>query len=47
MNNTGISECSKIDSNDIKAVRLIGYLKNNVKVKSGEGTSNNPYTIAN
>lgn len=47
MNNTGISECSKIDSNDIKAVRLIGYLKNNIKVKSGEGTSNNPYTIAN
>lgn len=44
MNYYGSTDCSKF-SKDVKAVRLIGSLSSNIKVKSGNGTFDEPYII--
>lgn len=44
MNYYGSTDCSKF-SKDVKAIRLIGSLSSNIKVKSGNGTFDEPYII--
>lgn len=44
MNYSSSTTCSKL-SEDVKAIRLIGSLSSNIKVKSGSGTFDEPYVI--
>lgn len=44
MNYSSSTTCSKF-SEDVKAIRLIGSLSSNIKVKSGSGTFDEPYVI--
>lgn len=46
-NSSGQVVCEDYDYNEINGIRLVGYLKSSVEVKSGSGASISPYTISN
>lgn len=43
---SGNPVCKEYDYNIIQGIRIVGYLKESVKVKNGDGTEINPYTLS-
>ena len=46
MHYLGMVKCDKYNENDSYGIRVIAYLKNNVKIKSGKGLQENQYTLS-
>lgn len=46
MNIWNVLNCEKYNENDLRGIRVVGYLKKSVTIKNGDGTANKPYTIA-